>query len=168
MMNTFMKTEPSLVNIGGGLAECPEPVMVKCLLDDIKGGLTLLCEDFKTKEIAGVSVNHHSRYSDIEGSRSIAQCCQNPAARDLINFFAHCSQEGDPWNNYCISDLLECQSVAVSPNHMRQGIAKRLVEESWILARDLDFRLFRIDATSRCVFRFFISVYQRYNVLLLT
>lgn len=148
MVSTFMRTEPSTVNAGGGLVEKPCPVMMKILLDEIRGGMTLLCEDFVTKEVAGAAVNIHGRYSDIEYQRSMAQCCENPKARDVLNFFAWCSEEADPWNKLCVADLFECCCVAVGPSHARQGIAKRLVEESWILARDLDFRLFRIDASS--------------------
>ncbi|XP_058804500.1 uncharacterized protein LOC131671793 [Phymastichus coffea] len=164
MVETYFSSEPSLVN--AGLASQLTPTLMHQMYSAIGGGMTIIIEDRHTNCVVGASVNVDMRREDVGKQEKLAaSCAECKRVKDLLAFYAFCSRQCDPWRNYCVDRLFECAYVAVHPKHQGKGLAKRLVEESWVLARDTAYRLFRIDCTSsyttrlaesfgwQCVFR---------------
>ncbi|XP_008205729.1 uncharacterized protein LOC103316019 [Nasonia vitripennis] len=151
MADTYFRSEPSIVNIGGNLSGQPNPTLVHLMDKSIREGMSLIAEDLVNGDcIVGAAVNVDSRPFDNEKNAKLAEtCCERREARDLIEFSIFCSRQADLWNVYCIDSVFECAYLAVHPEHQGRGIARKLVEESWILARDMAYRLFRIDCSSR-------------------
>ncbi|KAJ8667905.1 hypothetical protein QAD02_009568 [Eretmocerus hayati] len=147
MVDTYFQAEPSLVNIG--LAGKPSPLLLYLMQQSIKEGLSLVCIDRSNNCIVGAAINTSPTKEGCKSTLELVCCSECEKSRELIKFFVYCSKECNLWDKYCINHFFECSHVAVHPEHQGHGIAKRLVEESWILARDLPSSLFRIDASSR-------------------
>lgn len=148
MSDTYFRSEPSIVNIGLA-AGPPDPTLLRMMHSSLHEGMSLLVEDKDKDCIVGAAVNVDLRREDIDKNLKLADSCECGRTRDLIRFYSFCSKQSDVWGAYCVDSVFECAHVAVHPEYHGKGIAKRLVQESWVLARDLAYRVFRIDASSR-------------------
>lgn len=148
LCETFYKEEPSVVNIG--LSEVPPSnALLNMTLEQIKDGMTIIAVN-PQNSIVGAAVNVGSCPWDSKKTVQYARCCEDEGpSRDLIEFFAYVSRVPNIWNRYCVLKVFECSILAVDPEYRGIGLARKLVEESWYLARDCNYRLFRIDCTSR-------------------
>lgn len=158
MAEAYFPSEPSIVNVGGELASrsSPDPLLVHLVDEGISQNLSLIAEDRLNDDcIIGAAINLDSRPFDTENNARLAAatgCCGcSQEARDLVEFYVFVSRQIDLWRAYCVDNVFECGYVAVHPEHQGQGIAKKLIEESWVLARDMAYRLFAINCTSRLV-----------------
>ena len=142
-----MQSEPTITSIGLAGRICP--TLIHLMDTNVREGMTIVVEELAGHCLVGAAVNIKSREAGHKKIGQLADCCECPQTRDLLEFYAFCSKQSDLWNVYCVDDVFECANVAVHPEHQGKGIAKRLVMDSWCLARDLAFRLFRIDCSSR-------------------
>lgn len=152
MTETYFRTEPSLVN--AELSNQLSPTLAHQMYSNLNEGMTIIVEDKNSHGcIVGAAVNASMRRHNVDKQEKLAAACPEcKRVKDLLGFYAFCSRQCDPWRNFCVDCLFECAYVAVHPEHRGRGLGKRLVEESWLLARDTAYRLFRIDCTSRFVF----------------
>ncbi|EFN87382.1 hypothetical protein EAI_17575 [Harpegnathos saltator] len=67
---------------------------------------------------------------------------------DVIEFRAYVSRKPNLWLRYRVLNIFECSWLATETSHCGQGIGRKLVSESWYLARDCGYRLFRTDCAS--------------------
>ncbi|KAK2576534.1 hypothetical protein KPH14_005856 [Odynerus spinipes] len=148
LCKTYFKDEPSLVNMGlSGVA--PTPAMVNITLEQVKDGMTIIAVN-TSDCIIGAVVNVGACPWDPKKMIEYAKCYEEEGpSRDLIEFFAYVSRKPDIWNRYCVLKVFECSILAVDSEYRGVGMARKLVEESWYLARDCSYRLFRMDCTSR-------------------
>ncbi|XP_047356375.1 uncharacterized protein LOC124951666 [Vespa velutina] len=147
MCRTYFKEEPSIVNIGLSNIS-PTAFMLKILQENLKNGMTIIAEN-QLHCIIGAAVNICSCPWEPKKIKEYARCCEEESlVRDLIEFYSYVSLKPDVWNRYCVHKVFECNYVAVDPEYRGMGIAKKLIEESWYLARDCSYRLFRIDCSN--------------------
>ena len=147
MAQTYFKTEPCIVNIGLS-HQSPDPVLINSMHEQLIKGLTVVAIEKATNIIAGVAINVSSQPSDCKKSADIAEKCEPGLARNLMKFFAFVCKKSNVWDIYKVPCLFECSHVSIHPDHQGQGLGKRLIRESWVLARDTGFRVFRIDCSS--------------------
>lgn len=137
-----------MVNIGLSEQE-PAPSLLKLLYDELQEGMTIIAEDGNC--IVGAAVNAGSCPWDPDKFVEFARCCECGPTRDLIEFEAYVTCKPDLWERYCVLKIFECSYLAVRPDFRKQGIARKLVLDSWYLARDCGYRLFRVDCNNRWV-----------------
>ncbi|KAI4487474.1 PREDICTED: dopamine N-acetyltransferase-like [Polistes canadensis] len=148
MCGTYFRHEATMINIG--ISEDPPLTsMINLTLELMKHGMTIIAEN-SDHYIIGAAINICSCPWDPKKMMEYARRSEEKGPiRDLIEFFAYVSSKPDVWNRYCVHKVFECSNVAVDPEYRGMGIAKKLMEESWYLARDCSYRLFRIDCSSR-------------------
>ncbi|XP_048511059.1 uncharacterized protein LOC105690149 [Athalia rosae] len=147
MRDTYLKFEPSIVNLG-------LPGQDLSLLDQIirkgmKEGMTIVALRRNDERVVGAAINTGSCPWDPRNLVCLADRCQCESIQNLLKFYAHVTASPDLWKEYCVPKIFECTYLSVSNECQGQGLAKRLVRDSWLLARDCGYRLFRIDCTSR-------------------
>uniref|UniRef100_A0ABD2VZX1 N-acetyltransferase domain-containing protein n=1 Tax=Trichogramma kaykai TaxID=54128 RepID=A0ABD2VZX1_9HYME len=148
MADTFFKSEPSMVNIGLAQQDRPDPLLFHQMFEAVHNGLTIIALDRDTNCIVGAAVNVETTRNDVDEQERLADHYDRGPGRDLVRFFCFLSRQADPWSRHDTQTVFECASVAVHPEHQGHGLARRLVQESWVLARDMAHRCFRIDASS--------------------
>lgn len=147
MCQEYFKREPSLVNIGLANEDEPPAALVHHMHQQVKEGLTIIAED-KANCIVGAAINAGSCPWDPENMIEYADRCERGSVRDIMKFNAYVTKAPQLWNKYCVLKIFDCAAVAVDSKYLGMGIGKRLVKESWHLARDCGFQAFRIDCTS--------------------
>lgn len=148
MKDAYLKYEPIMVNIGLAGREPMPPLLLKFIYDDLKDGMTIIVEK-QDNCIIGAAVNGQSDPSDFDRFIELASCCECGPIRDVIEFWAYVIRKPNLWERYRVRKIFECSWLAVEPDFRGQGIARKLVLDSWRLARDCGYRLFRLDCTSR-------------------
>ncbi|XP_017875027.1 dopamine N-acetyltransferase-like [Ceratina calcarata] len=146
MCEEYYKMEPTIVNIGLGNTEAP-PVMRALLYEQVKAGLSIIAED-RENCIIGAALNYVTGMNEGKRLYEIAKCCECGPMRDVVEFWAFIADAPRIWERYCIARIFEQATLCVSKDYQQLGIATRLVQESWVLARDCGYRLFRIDCMS--------------------
>ncbi|XP_050455437.1 uncharacterized protein LOC126853623 [Cataglyphis hispanica] len=147
MCDAFFKDDPVMVNIGLHQQE-PAPSLLKMMYDEIREGMTIIAEG-EDNCIVGAAVNAGSCPWDPDKLVELARCCECGLARDVIEFEAYVSRKPNLWERYCVLKLFECSFLAVGADFRNQGIARKLVLDSWYLARDCGYRLFRVDCSNK-------------------
>ncbi|XP_043269186.1 arylalkylamine N-acetyltransferase 1-like [Venturia canescens] len=147
MCQAYFKKEPSLVNIGLASEEQPPPILLNLMYQQLREGMTIIAED-RENCIVGAAINAGSCPWEPENLIEYAERCERGSVRDILKFYAYVTQAPQLWNKYCVLKIFDCASVAVDSKYLGMGIAKRLVKESWYLARDCGYQAFRIDCTS--------------------
>lgn len=147
MCDAFFKDDPTMVNIGLNEEE-PAPSLLKIMYDEICDGMTIIAEG-QDNHIMGAVVNAGSCPWDPDRLVELAQCCECGPARDLIEFEAYVISKPNLWERYRVLKIFECSYLAVGPDFRDRGIARKLVLDSWYLARDCGYRLFRVDCSNR-------------------
>lgn len=147
MYEAYFKDDPTLVNIG---LEEQEPALSlrQFMYDCVREGMTIIAED-PNNEIIGAAVNNGTCPWDPDRLCNFARCCECGLIRDLLEFEAFLAKKPDLWQRYCVLKIFECSYVAVKRDCRNQGIARKLILDSWYLARDCTYRLFRIDCNNR-------------------
>ncbi|XP_011694153.1 PREDICTED: uncharacterized protein LOC105453691 isoform X2 [Wasmannia auropunctata] len=151
MNDAFFKDDPTMVNIGLNEDE-PAPSLLKLMYDEIREGMTLIAEG-QDNCIVGAAVNARSCPWDPDNVVEFARRCECGSARDVIEFGAYVTCKPNLWERYCVLNIFECSYLAVRPDFRKQGIARKLVLDSWYLARDCGYRLFRVDCNNRYIAR---------------
>lgn len=147
MCDAYFKHEPVIVNIGLSEEE-PAPSLLKLMCDQIREGMTIIAEG-EDDCIAGVAVNAGSCPWDPDKYVELARRHGCGPVRDVIEFWAYVTRKPNLWQRYCVLKIFECSCLAVGPDFRNGGIARKLVLDSWYLARDCGYRLFRIDCSNR-------------------
>ncbi|XP_011501544.1 PREDICTED: dopamine N-acetyltransferase-like [Ceratosolen solmsi marchali] len=148
MLETYFKTEPTIVSLG--LVGKSLPILMSLMQQHISQGLTIIAEDSLTGCIAGAAVNTKSVNGDLQNLTQLINCSSDDdPSRELLKFYAYCSRKANVSRLTDKNVAFECSYVAVHPDHQRQSLGKRVIAESWILAQELGFDLFKIDCTSR-------------------
>lgn len=147
MSDAYFKYEPAMVNIGLGRQE-PAPSLLRIMYDQLKEGMTIVAVG-QDNCIAGAVVNAGSCPWDPDKYVEFAGRCERGPTRDVIEFSAYVTRKPNLWERYRVLKIFECSCLAVGPDFQNHGIARKLVLDSWYLARDCGYRLFRIDCTSR-------------------
>ncbi|XP_014210485.1 uncharacterized protein LOC106640839 [Copidosoma floridanum] len=148
---TYMENEPILVNVGLAGDCAAQPALLSAMHNHVSAGMTFFAEDHRGCLVAAV-VNKNTRQAELMPPGYYTQtlgCELPPKVAKLFDFYEYLARVPDLWATYCVDDIFECTHLAVHPDHQGKGLARRLVAESWILGRDLAFRLFRIDCSSR-------------------
>ena len=149
MSKSYFKREPSLVNIGLADEASTPSCLIHLTMEQIKQGMTIIAEG-PDNCVIGAAVNAATWFWDPLRVTEFAEtCCEAGPVRDVIKFYAYLSSAPKLWCKYGVRNIFECSAVAVDPEYSRMGIGKRLIKESWYLARDCGYKLFRIDCTSR-------------------
>lgn len=99
--------------------------------------------------IVGAAVNAGCCPWDPDKFVEFAKRCECGPTRDVIEFWAYVTRKPNLWQRHRVLKIFECSWLAIEPHHRGQGIGRKLVLESWYLARDCGYRLFRIDCTGR-------------------
>ncbi|XP_076766940.1 arylalkylamine N-acetyltransferase 1 [Xylocopa sonorina] len=146
MCDAYYKHEPVILNIGLAGTEAP-PIWRTMMEDQVKYGLSIIAEN-RDNCIVGAALNCTASERDGRTLCDMASCIEPGPMRDVIEFFGFIADVPRVYERYCVSRLFEQASIAVSKEYQGLGIAKRLIEESWLLARDTAFRLFRFDCNS--------------------
>jgi len=146
MCCTFFKDDPAMINIGLDKEEL-SPLLVKLMYDGICEGMTIIAEE-QGGNILGAVVNIGSCPWDPVHLTNMARCECGPV-RDIIEFEAYVCGKPNLWQRYYVFKIFECSYIAVSSEHRARGIAKKLLLDSWHLARDCTYRLFRIDCNNK-------------------
>ncbi|XP_024946833.1 uncharacterized protein LOC107273707 [Cephus cinctus] len=146
MCESYFKYEPSIVNIG--LSGRAPASLMHFVQEHLREGMTLVARG-QDNCIVGAAINVGSCPWDPERAISFANCCECGPAKDLIKFYAYVTMQPRLWERFCVLKIFECCYVTVHPDYQGQGLGKRLIQESWYLARDCGYSLFRIDCTSR-------------------
>lgn len=147
MCEAYYKYEPLIINIGLAGTEAP-PIWRTMMFDQVRGGYSIIAED-RDNCIIGAALNCVVDSSDAEKMYCLAKCCSEGPMRDLIEFFGFVSEAPKLWERFCVMTIFEQASLAVKKDFQSLGIGKRLIQESWHLARDCGFRLFRMDCNNR-------------------
>jgi len=138
-----------MVNIGLSKQE-PASSLLQIMYNEVRQGMTLIVEEEEDECIIGAVVNAGSCPWDPDKFIEFARCECGPA-RDVIEFDAYVTGKPNLWERYCVLKIFECSYLAVRPDFRNQGIARKLVLDSWYLARDCGYRLFRVDCDNRWV-----------------
>ncbi|XP_011645838.1 uncharacterized protein LOC105432638 [Pogonomyrmex barbatus] len=149
MCDAFFKDDPTMVNIGLDKQE-PASSLLKLLYDDLQEGMTIIAED-RDNCIVGAAVNAGSCPWDPDRFIEFARCCECGSIRDVIEFEAYVTRKPNLWKHYYVLKIFECSYLAVGADFRNQGIARKLVLDSWYLARDCGYRLFRVDCNNRYI-----------------
>ncbi|XP_018341668.1 PREDICTED: uncharacterized protein LOC108748138 [Trachymyrmex septentrionalis] len=152
MCDAFYKDDPTMVNIGLNKQE-PASSLLQIMYNEIREGMTLIVEEEEDECIVGAVVNAGSCPWDPDKFVEFARCCECGPARDVIEFDAYVTGKPNLWERYCVLKIFECSYLAVRPDFRNRGIARKLVLDSWYLARDCGYRLFRIDCNNRYIAR---------------
>lgn len=136
-----------MVNIGLCDKE-PSPSLLNLMYNELGEGMTIIAEG-EDNCIVGAAVNGGSCPWDPDKLVELARCCECGPTRDLIEFEAYVIRKPNLWERYCVLKIFECSYLAVRPDFRNQGIARKLVLDSWYLARDCGYRLFRVDCNNR-------------------
>lgn len=149
MSKTYFRSEPSLVNIGLACDEEPAFPLVHLMRENIKEGLTIIAEG-EDNCVIGAAVNATTCSWYPDRVVEFAECCCEPGpVRDIVKFYGYVMNEPKLWDKYCVQKVFECCNVGVDSNYLGMGIGRRLVKESWYLARDCGYQVFRMDCTSK-------------------
>lgn len=147
MCDAYYKYDPVTVNIG---LNCDEPAssLLDIMYNEIREGMTIIAEE-QDGCIIGAAVNAGSCPWDPDRIEKFARCCERGPVRDVLEFEAYVTRKPDLWKRYRVLKIFECRYIAVAPDVRNRGIARKLVLDSWYLARDCSYRLFRIDCSNR-------------------
>ncbi|XP_017754861.1 PREDICTED: uncharacterized protein LOC108547033 [Eufriesea mexicana] len=140
MCESYYKHEPVVTNIGLEGTEAP-PVWRDMMLEEVKAGYRKNC-------IIGAALNCVTYASEAKKLYSLAESCDEGPIRDIIKFFGYIAEAPKLWDRYCVKGVFELCSIAIRNDSKETGVAKRLVLESWLLARDCSYRLFRMDCNN--------------------
>ncbi|KAG5317279.1 UD2B7 glucuronosyltransferase, partial [Pseudoatta argentina] len=152
MCDAFYKDDPTMVNIGLSKQE-PASSLLQIMYNEIREGMTLIVEEEEDECIIGAVVNAGSCPWDPDKFVEFARCCECGPSRDVIEFDAYVTGKPNLWERYCVLKIFECSYLAVRRDFRKQGIARKLVLDSWYLARDCGYRLFRVDCNNRYIAR---------------
>ncbi|KAL0128979.1 hypothetical protein PUN28_003989 [Cardiocondyla obscurior] len=147
MSDIYYKNDPITINIGLN-EEKPAPSLLKLMYNKLQEGMTIIAEG-EDNCIVGAAVNAGSCPWDPDKFVEFARCCECGPTRDVIEFEAYVTRKPNLWKRYCVLKIFECSYLAVRPDFRNQGIARKLVLDSWYLARDCGYRLFRVDCSNR-------------------
>ncbi|XP_011302865.1 dopamine N-acetyltransferase-like [Fopius arisanus] len=147
MCEHYFTTEPALVNIGLASQE-PSPILVDMMQKQIKEGMTIITLNEKGC-IMGAVINGGTSPWYPDELREAANCADNKDVARLLRFCAKIAEAPDPWKTHHTNKVFECAHMTVDPQYRGKGIGTKLVSDSWMLARDLGSRVFRMDCTSK-------------------
>ncbi|XP_076665045.1 arylalkylamine N-acetyltransferase-like 2 [Andrena cerasifolii] len=147
MCEEYYKNEPTVVNIGLAGSEAPA-CWRQMLYYQVKEGMTIIAVN-RDHCIIGAALNCAGFPSDGQRLYEYSMCCEPAPIRRIIEFFAYVAEKSNLWERYCVSRTFEQSSLAVHSEYRGQGIGTRLVEESWLLARDCGYPLFSIECNSK-------------------
>ncbi|XP_076231311.1 uncharacterized protein LOC143177324 [Calliopsis andreniformis] len=146
MCEAYYKHEPAVVNVGLGGTEPPLCIQ-QMMQEQLKEGYSIIAVD-NDHCIIGAAINAVALPSESARLYQFAKCCEPPRVRQVIEFYAYVVEKSNLWERYCVDRIFQQSCVAVSCDHQGMGVARRLIEESWILARDCGFQLFCIECNS--------------------
>ncbi|CAK9825191.1 Arylalkylamine N-acetyltransferase 1 [Anthophora retusa] len=141
MLESYYKYEPVFINMGMQGSE-PSEIWRTILYRQVKGGLSIIAEN-RENCIIGAALNCITIKNDAEHIYDLARCCACGRDRDVIQFFGYVAETPKIFERYCVDVIFQQASLAVSHDFQGQGVARRLIQESWLLARDCGYRLFR-------------------------
>lgn len=147
MRDTYLKFEPSIVNLG--LSGCDIPALSQIIRQGLKEGMTIVAVRNEDDGVVGAAINTGSCPWGPDHLVRYANCCESGTVKELLKFYAFVCRQPQLWQKYRVLKIFECTYVTVANECQGNGIAKRLIRDSWYLARDCGYRLFRIDCTSR-------------------
>ncbi|KOC69587.1 Dopamine N-acetyltransferase [Habropoda laboriosa] len=146
MLESYYKYEPVVINIGIQGTE-PTEIWRTMMYSQVKAGLSIIAED-RDNCVIGAALNYVTSIHEGKEMYNLARCCATGPHRDIVEFFGYIAETPKLWERYCVHSIFEQASVAVSQDFQGLGIARRLIQESWVLARDCGYRLFRLDCNS--------------------
>ncbi|CAD1475736.1 unnamed protein product, partial [Heterotrigona itama] len=148
MCETYYKHEPVVINIGLGGTEAP-PIWRSMMLEQVSAGYSIIAEN-RDNCIIGAALNCVIGRNESKKLCKLSRCCDDGPIRDIIEFFAYVMDAPKIWQRFPVGNVVfEQSSIAVDSDYRKLGIAKRLVQESWHLARDCGYRSFRLDCNNR-------------------
>ncbi|XP_053976519.1 uncharacterized protein LOC128875171 [Hylaeus volcanicus] len=146
MCEVYYKGEPIIHNIGLKGTEAPESWR-RMMYDQVRSGLSIIAED-RDHCIIGAALNSVIGPSEPKNLCEFARICESTPIRRIVEFYSYIAQKLNVWERYCSWQVFEQSSLAVHTAFQGLGIARRLVGESWFLARDCSYPLFLIHCNS--------------------
>ncbi|XP_076624148.1 arylalkylamine N-acetyltransferase 1 [Colletes latitarsis] len=147
MCEEYYKGEPIVHNIGMKGTEAPE-CWRQLMYEQVRAGLSIIAVN-QDHCIIGAALNAVIIPSEWKTLREFAKTCEPVPIRRIIEFYSYVAKEVNVWERYCVWQVFEQSCVAVSSDFRGMGIAKKLIAESWHLARDCSYSLFLIQCNSR-------------------
>lgn len=144
MHDAFYPDEPTCLCMGIK----PNPVMDERVLKDLAEGMSLLAKHKYDGNIVAACVNCSLYPWDPDQTEKLANSCRCPKLKSLLQFYAHITRKPNLWKCHGVEKIFEMAYVFVKPEHRKQGISFRLMEESKKLATDKGFQIIRCDATN--------------------
>lgn len=129
----------------------PSPLLLTTMKQQIKQGMTIIALG-DDGCVIGAAINSSVTPLDPKNIRKLSKCAENRAVANIMIYFAYIVELPRLWITHDISKYFECSMIAVDPDYQGFGIAKKLAHDSWLLARDCGFTLFRIDCSSKQVY----------------
>lgn len=149
MCENYYKHEPVIINSGLADTEAP-PIWRVMMREQVQAGYSIIAET-PDNCLIGAALNCITSANDPQRLHTLAKCCDAGPISNILEFFAYLSEMPGIWERYCVSRVFEQCSLAVDSRYQNLGIATRLIQESWLLARDCGFRVFRVDCNSMWV-----------------
>ncbi|XP_076644946.1 arylalkylamine N-acetyltransferase 1 [Halictus rubicundus] len=146
MCDAFYKDEASIRSMGNTPA-IATPLWRHIMHEQVEAGLSIIAEN-REHCVIGAALNTVVYPSDPLKLAKYAEQSDSPAIKEVLHFYSYVSGQPNVYERFCVPRMFELTSIAVSRDHRGLGIARRLVVESWHLARDCDYAVFHTACTS--------------------
>nr|XP_033333682.1 dopamine N-acetyltransferase-like [Megalopta genalis] len=147
MTDIYYKGEPTVRNIGCAPVTAP-PVWRENMYDQVKMGLSIVAEN-RDHCLIGAALNTVVYPWEAAAIEQCAKCVDSGPIKEVLHFFGYIAYQPRIFERFCVSRMFEVTSLAVDEDYRSMGVAKRLITESWYLARDCDYKLFHMCCTNR-------------------
>ncbi|NP_001177771.1 N-acetyltransferase 2 [Bombyx mori] len=145
LRDSFFADEP--LNKAVGLCERGQPhaALERLCLATMTDGLSIAAMD--GDKVLGVALNGILRHGDIEQSIEKIKQSTDEKFNKIFNILYTVSRDLNLFNTFEVDLIMECRIISVHENARGRGLAKELMKRSIDLARDNEFKLFKVDAT---------------------
>ncbi|XP_031836784.2 arylalkylamine N-acetyltransferase 1 [Nomia melanderi] len=146
MSDVYYRGEPAILNIGTASATAPK-CWRRMMYDQVKYGLSIIAED-RDRYLIGASLNTVIYPSEPEKILEYTKTCESPAMKQILHFFSYVVEQSRIFERFCVPRMFELTSLAVSEDYRNMGIGRRLIMESWYLARSCGYPMVYISCDS--------------------
>ncbi|RZC34600.1 dopamine N-acetyltransferase, partial [Asbolus verrucosus] len=144
MRRAYYPEEPTT----SSLAFKPTAVFEDSTIKILSEGYSLIAKCKYNDDILGACINETTHCWDPEMKDKLACKVGCVKSRQLLHFYAHMQRVPNLWKKYGVQKVFEIAHLFVRKDERGNGIAKKLVQHSRVLAADCGFALVRVDATS--------------------
>lgn len=144
MEDVYYKDEPTCASIGLRST----PLLQERARKFLSEGISFVAKCKYDNCIVGACINCSIQPWDPDCLERLACSSADEKVRSLLLFYAHVTRIADLWTCYGTNKVFEIAYIFVKPEHRRQGISTKLMQESIKLAQDCGYSVLRYDATN--------------------